>query len=142
MSFCKIDNFVLYDLVIFFYLNSIYQGCQASASLLLNVSDVFFEKQMSNRNRILTVSKCFPSLLQPLLINAKSPKDVDVNDNDIENADVGGICIKGVCIKGTQTKSACIIDTCPRGAGVGVVYIEGVYTSNTYAKSTCARNAF
>lgn len=124
MSFCKIDNFVLYNLVIFFYLNLVYQDSWASVFLLLNISDVFLKKKISDGNRMLTGFECFPDLLQPLSIDAKSPKDVVVKNNHIKNVDVGDICIKGVCTKDTYTKSACIIDTYSRDTGVRVVCIE------------------
>ena len=109
--------------------------------MLVNVSDVSIEKQMSDGNKMLTGSKCFSGLLWPLLTDAKSTNNADIGDDCIRVADVRGICTRGVCIEGSYTRGACIRDTCLRGAGVGVVCIGDAYSSNTCVKDTCAENA-
>ena len=133
------------DLIISFCLDAMYWDGWASASLLVNVSDVSIEKQMSDGNTMLTDSKCFPGLPWLLLTDAKSAKAANIGDDCIGGADVEGICTRsvyteGTCTGGTCTKGTCIRDTCLRGAGVGVVCVGGGCTSNTYARGTCAGN--
>ena len=141
MSFCMVGDFVSADLVIPFCLDAMYWGGWASASLLVNVSDVSIEKQMSDGDTMLTGSECFPGLPWPLSTDSKGAKDADVGDDCIRGVDVGGICTRGVYTEGTYTRDACIRDTCLRGADVGVVCVGGACASNTYARDTCARNA-
>ena len=141
-----VGDFVSADLVIPFCLDAMYWGGWASASLLVNVSDVSIEKQMSDGDTMLTGSECFPGLPWPLLTDAKGAKGADVGDDRIGGADVGGICTRGVCTEGTCTggtctRGACIRDTCLRGAGVRVVCVGGACTSDTCARGTCAGNA-
>ena len=145
MFFYIVSNFVSADLVIFFCLDAIYWGGWAFASLPANILDISIEKQMFDRNIILTGSECFPGLPWPFSTDAKSAKDTNIGDNWIKGANVGGICIRGICTEGTcigdiYIRSACIKDTYLRGAGIGVVCIGGVYTSDTFAKGTCAEN--
>ena len=137
-----VGNYVSADLVIHFCLDAMYWGGWASASLLVNVSDVSIEKQMSDGDTMLIGSECFPGLPWPLLTDAKGAKGADIGDDCIGGANVGRICTRGVCTKGTCTRGACIRDTCLRGAGVGVVCVGGACASDTCARNTCAGNAF
>ena len=108
---------------------------------------MFIAKQIFNGDIMLTSSKCFPSLPQPLLTDAKGTKGADIGDDCIRSANVGGIytrgvCTEGICIGDTCTKDVCIRDICLRGGAVKVVCVESVCASNTCVRGTCAGNAF
>ena len=98
------------------------------------------EKQMSDRDIMLTGSKCFPGLPWPLSTDAKGAKGANVKDDCIRGANVGSICTRSVCTKSICTRGACIRDTCLRGADIGIFYVGGTCASNTCARNTCTRN--
>ena len=99
------------------------------------------EKQMSDRNIMLTGSECFSGLPWPLSTDVKGTKGADIEDDCIGDTNVRGIYTRGVYIQGTYIRSAYIRNTCLRSAGVGVVCVGSACANNTCAKGTCAGNA-
>ena len=116
MSFCIVDNFVLANLVMLFCLDIMYCNSWVSASLLINVSNMSIEKQIPDRNIMLTGSKCFLDLVWPLSTDAKGVKSADIGNDCIGGADIGGIYTRGVCTEGICTRDTCTRGTSTRGA--------------------------
>lgn len=129
----------MFDLVIFFCLYTKYWNSWAFLFLLINVLDVFNEKQIFNKDIMLTNLKCFPGLLWLLWIDVKSANDANIDENYIEDANARSIFTKAIYNENTYKRDICrkniyIRNIYFRGANIGIICIKNIHNSNLGVK--------
>lgn len=100
---------------------------------------MFNEKQIFNKDIMLTNSKCFSGLLWLLWIDIKSANGANIDENYIENANVRSIFTKAICNENTYKGGICrkntyIRNTYFRDANIGIICIKNIHNSNLHVK--------